>query len=127
MKLQMLLMKIMSFLGKDNIQNGINYGDTPQWIVNILVPIIKALDQLLVPVIIVLGVAGTVYGIVLGVQYAKAESSDQREEAKKRLINAVIGIVIILVALILMKLFTQNANAIFGWVDESATTPSTTT
>jgi len=86
------------------------------WIMNILIPILEILDGLLIPVIILLGVAGSVYAIVLGVQYAKAESADKRDEAKKRLINAVIGVVIMLVALIGMKLFITNSPQIFGWI-----------
>ena len=93
---------------------------TAKWIIDILYPILNVLNTLLVPVIIVLGVAGSIYAIVLGVNYSKAESADKREEAKKRLINAVIGVVIILVALIGMKIFIANAPEIFGWVNKNA-------
>ena len=99
-------------------------GSMPEWIKKILIPILEVLDNLLIPVIILLGVAGSVYAIVLGVQYAKAESADKRDEAKKRLINAVIGIVIMLVALIGMKLFISNSAAIFKWVEDSSKTQS---
>lgn len=116
-----ILNVMMRFVGAtdwDNIKptEGEN---TPDWIYSILVPILKVLDNLLVPVIIILGVAGMIYAIVIGVQYAKAESSDKRDEAKKRLINAVIGVVIMLVALIGMKIFIMNAPDIFGWVNDS--------
>ena len=94
---------------------------TPEWILKVLIPILEILDTLLIPIIILLGVAGMVYAIVLGVQYAKAESADKRDEAKKRLINAVIGVVIMLVALIGMKLFITNAPSIFQWVEDSST------
>lgn len=96
----------------------------PGWIKNIIVPILKVLDQLLIPVIIMLGVAGAIYGVVLGVQYSKAESADKRDEAKKRLINAVIGVVIMLVVLIGMKIFVANAGDIFNWVDNSSNLPT---
>lgn len=99
--------------------NNLDESKMPTWIKNIIVPILKVLDQLLVPVIIILGVAGAIYGIVLGVQFSKAETADKREETKKRLINAVIGVVIMLVALIGMKIFVANAGTIFGWVDSS--------
>lgn len=99
--------------------NNIDESKMPTWIKNIIVPILKVLDQLLIPVIIILGVAGAIYGIVLGVQFSKAETADKRDETKKRLINAVIGVVIMLVALIGMKIFVANAGTIFGWVDSS--------
>ena len=99
--------------------NSIDETKMPTWVKNIIVPILKVLDQLLIPVIIILGVAGAIYGIVLGVQFSKAETADKRDETKKRLINAVIGVVIMLVALIGMKIFVANAGTIFGWVDDS--------
>lgn len=88
----------------------------PKWIREILAPILNVLNSLLLPLIIILGAAGGVYAIVLGVQYSKAESADKRDECKKRLINAVIGLVIILVALIGMKIFIAQAPNLFDWV-----------
>lgn len=139
MKLQMLLMKVMQFMGAitdkdgkpwtsgDKYKDGINYGNSPNWVIEVIAPIISILNSLLVPVIILLGTAGMIYGIVLGVQYSKAETADKREELKKRLISAVVGILIALVALILLKIFVQNAGAIFGWVrDEAGETPTGT-
>ena len=116
MKLQLLLSKFM--MGSVELKNG---GNMPTWIFNILNPIFSVLQSLLLPVIIILGIAGMVYAIVLGVQFARAESSDQRDAAKKRLINAVIGVVIMLVALIAMFIFVQNAPEIFNWVEKTVT------
>ena len=135
---QSLMIRIVSFLGAPANQfdadknagggtggstssgGDIDYGNAPEWVVEIIKPIIDILNSLLVPVIILLGTAGTIYAIVLGVQYSKAETADKRDEAKKRLIHAAIGIVIMLVALILLKIFTANANKIFKWVDDTA-------
>ena len=39
-------------------------------------------------------VFGLVYSIILGVQFAKAEDTDQRDKAKQRLINVIIGVVV---------------------------------
>ncbi len=99
------------------------------WWTNVVKPILDLLDSLLVPILIILGTAGSIYVIILGVQYSKAETSDKREEAKKRMINAVIGIVVMLVLLILLYLFTSNADEIFsGLKDEfSSYIPSTST
>ena len=111
-----MLSLMMKFVGADDTTKTTE----PEWVYKIIRPIINVLNSLLVPVIILLGVAGSIYAIVLGVQYAKAESADKRDEAKKRLINAVIGVVIMLVALIAMKIFTANADSIFGWINDSA-------
>ncbi len=138
MKLQMLLMKAMQFMGAitdkdgnpwesgDKYKDGINYGSSPNWVIEVVAPIISILNSLLVPVIILLGTAGMIYGIVLGVQYSKAETADKREELKKRLISAVVGILIALVALILLKIFVQNAATIFNWVGTESKDPSVT-
>lgn len=116
MKMFMLNMA-MRFVGANNPYAGLENNDTiPKWIRQILVPILGVLNTLLLPLIIILGVAGTIYAIILGVQYAKAESADKRDECKKRLVNAIIGLVIILVALIGMKIFIANAPDIFDWV-----------
>ena len=124
MNLRLLAVKFLSMMGIE--RDNIDYGNAPEWVVDIIAPIIKILNSLLVPVIILLGTAGTIYAIVLGVQYSKAETADKRDEAKKRLINAAIGIVIMLVALILLKIFTANAFKIFNWVEveSTVTTPA---
>ena len=50
---------------------------------------------------ILLGV-GSLYCIILGVQYAKAEKGEERDVAKKKAVNAAIsfGVIIILVAIL---------------------------
>ena len=80
-------------------------------------PVVDILDAMLVPILILIGTAGSIYAIILGVNFSKAESSDKREEAKKRMINAVIGLVVTILLLILLKLFTANAGAIANWID----------
>lgn len=83
----------------------------------VFAPIINILDAMLWPVLILVGTAGSIYAIVLGVNFSKAESADKREEAKKRMINAIIGLVVTLVLLILLKLFTSNAEIIANWIN----------
>ena len=46
--------------------------------------ITKAVDSVLWPLLIVVGAAGTIYAVVLGVNMARADSTEKREEAKKR-------------------------------------------
>lgn len=119
--MQMLLMQIaqsvmglfagMSMLGK-----------TPEEEVNdfynrVFKPVVDILDAMLVPILILVGTAGSIYAIVLGVNFSKAESADKREEAKKRMINAIIGLVVTILLLILLKLFTANAQAIANWIN----------
>ena len=56
--------------------------------------IVQALDTLLWPLLIVVAACGTIYSVVLGVNMARADSTEKREEAKKRLINVLVGIAI---------------------------------
>ena len=79
-------------------------------------PVVEILDAMLVPILILIGTAGSIYAIILGVNFSKAESSDKREEAKKRMINAISGLVVTILLLILLKLFTANAEAIAQWI-----------
>ncbi len=100
------------FMGADNATD-------ETWYKGIIAPIINLLDKLLLPILIILGTAGSIYVIVLGVQFSKAETSDKREEAKKRMINAVIGVVVMIILLVLLKLFTAYAPSIFGWINDT--------
>ena len=62
--------------------------------------VVNAIKLVLWPILIVVCAAGMIYAIILGVNMARADSTDKREEAKKRLINVLVGLAII-VALIL--------------------------
>ena len=119
--MQMLLMQIaqsvmglfagMSMLGDPNID------DAQSFYKRVFEPVVEILDAMLVPILILVGTAGSIYAIVLGVNFSKAESADKREEAKKRMINAIIGLVVTILLLILLKLFTANAQAIADWIN----------
>ena len=76
----------------------------------VMKPVVDILDGMLVPILILVGTAGSIYAIVLGVNFSKAESADKREEAKKRMINAIIGLVVTIVLLILFKLLFISFN-----------------
>ena len=75
-----------------------------QWVNNIT----SAVDSVLWPLLIVVGAAGTIYAVVLGVNMARADSTEKREEAKKRLINVIIGIAITIALILFFKLLTST-------------------
>lgn len=75
-----------------------------QWINDIT----RAIDFILWPMLIVVGSAGTVYAVVLGVNMARADSTEKREEAKKRLINVLVGIAIVVGLILFFKLLVQD-------------------
>ncbi len=82
-----------------------------------LIQIVDIVDGLLNPLLVIGGTVGMIFVIILGVNFSKAESADKREEAKKRMINAIIGVVVTLLMLILVKLFTANAPEIVSWIN----------
>ena len=115
----LLLSKILSFLGDAITEvetDEIGYNET--WWHNSLEPVAELLGEILVPLIIILGAAGTIYGVVLGIQYSKSESSDKRDEAKKRIVNMLIGFIALFVLLILLILFCKNVVSIGRWVTD---------
>lgn len=88
------LIALNSFLASDDIP--IDYS----WVK----PLVTAIKGVLAPILIIVAAAGSIYAIVLGVNMARAESTDKREEAKKRLVGVIIGVVA-MVALILFFFF----------------------
>ena len=89
------------------------------WASNILAAITRVIDTLLWPIFGIVAALGIVYAIVLGVNYAKAETSDKKEEAKKRIINAVVGVVVMLALIVVIKVFINNIPQVKQWMDSA--------
>ena len=83
-------------------------------------PILKVLDEIVWPILIVVASIGTIYAIYLAVMLAKAEDANKREEAKKRIINAVIAIAVMVVLILFLKLFTTFGPQIIGYEQPEA-------
>lgn len=92
-----------------------------------LLPILKVIDDAMVPILICVIAAGTIYSVVLGINLAKAESSDKREEAKKRLVNAIVGFGVIIVLLVIMYVLAANIHKIVGIANEAINPSGNTT
>ncbi len=87
---------------------------------SVVTPIVTLLNSLLGPLLAIVGAAGTLYCVVLGVKFAKAEEPQDREKAKGALKNAIIGFVLIFVLImalnILMPKMKQWVNTESGTV-----------
>ena len=70
----------------------------------IIAPVLEVLNAVLWPAIGLIGAVGTIYCIVLGVRLAKSDEAGSREKAKKDLIGAIIGFVIIFVLIVGLKI-----------------------
>lgn len=98
--------------------------DAPEWVKNVINPLLEILDALLVPILIIIGTAGSIYAIVLAVNFSRAETADKREEAKKRMINAIVGLVVMVLLLVILQLFVSYAPDIATWISTSFGTNS---
>lgn len=56
--------------------------------------LLKAVINIINPILILVAVAGIVYAIVVGVKFAKADEKNERDEAKQKLIYVIVGIVV---------------------------------
>ena len=73
---------------------------------SVVAPIVELLNNILTPMLLIVGAAGSLFCVILGVKYAKAEEPQDREKAKGALKNAIIGFVLIFVLILALKLLT---------------------
>ena len=78
----------------------------------IVSPIIDICGVLIPVMLSVVGAIGGLYCILLGVKYAKADDPQEHEKAKKGLINAIVGFVLIFVLLIMLNI---GAKVLTDW------------
>lgn len=95
-----MLNKLMSFILAGS--TGPQVADEGSWIQQVVDAVYKIVNKLVWPTMAIILTLGIIYVIILGVNYAKAETSDKKEEAKKRIINAVVGVVITLALIALI-------------------------
>lgn len=84
---------------------------------SVVAPIVSLLNSLMGPLLAIVGAAGAVFCIVLGVKYAKAEEPQDREKAKSALKNAIIGFVLIFVLILVLNLLMP---VMIDWVNTNA-------
>lgn len=63
--------------------------------------LVNAVYRIINPILIVVAVAGLIYSIIIGIRFVKADNKEQREDAKKKLIYTLIGIVVTFVMIAL--------------------------
>ena len=69
----------------------------------IVAPIVEICGVLIPVMLSVVGAVGSLYCILLGVKYAKADDPQEHEKAKNGLKNAIIGFVLIFILLIMLQ------------------------
>ena len=73
---------------------------------SIIQPVLDICDSLVPIMLLIVGAVGALWCILLGVKYAKADDPQEHEKAKKGLVNAIVGFVLIFVLLIMLKIGT---------------------
>ena len=75
------------------------YGDLP-WLQDVY----KVFPPILYTILAVIGRAGSVYAIILGVNLAKSETEDKRKAAATRMKNTIFGVAILLILVLFINL-----------------------
>ena len=91
-----LITKALTFLGASSWED---VDPKLQFLENI----VNTLNDILWPILVVVATLGSIYAIYLGIQMAKAEDASKREEAKKRVINAVIAMAVVVVFIVVIQ------------------------
>jgi hypothetical protein len=70
----------------------------------VIKPVLDVLNAILWPTIAIVGSVGTIYCVFLGVKIAKSDEQNSREKAKKDLIGAIIGFLIVFILIVGLKI-----------------------
>lgn len=70
----------------------------------LLEPIISVMGAMIVPLLSVVGAAGSLYCVVLGVKYAKSQEPQDKEKAKQGIKNAILGIMLLYILILCLYL-----------------------
>ena len=90
---------------------------------SVIKPIVELLNSILTPMLAIVFAVGSLYCVVLGVKYAKAEEPQDREKAKGALKNAIIGFVLIFVLILALTLLKEP---MVEWVNRNGGTITVT-
>ncbi len=74
----------------------------------------KIIFDILGWVAVLVTAAATIYAVILGINMARADSAEKREEAKQRIVYTLIGV---LICVVLIIVFFFVSNNIQGWIN----------
>ena len=80
-------------------------------------PIVALINSMMGPALALVGAIGSLYCVLLGVKFAKAEEPQEREKAKSHLKNAIIGFVLIFILILALNL---SKDPLIAWVENNS-------
>lgn len=85
------------------------------WLPNFL----TVLETVLWVLLAIVGAAGGIYALYVGIKMARADSAEARDENKKRLINIIVSIVVVVVLILFFNGFLPMILDAFGVFDKT--------
>jgi cytochrome bd-type quinol oxidase subunit 2 len=82
----------------------------------VVAPIVALINSLMGPALALVTAIGSLYCVLLGVKFAKAEEPQEREKAKAHLKNAIIGFVLIFVLILALNL---SKDPLIAWMEKN--------
>ena len=80
-------------------------------------PIVALINSMMGPALALVTAVGSLYCVLLGVKFAKAEEPQEREKAKSHLKNAIIGFVLIFILILALNL---SKDPLIAWVENNS-------
>ena len=111
------------------VNDGSAYGGTsapvyPEQTSEVAKKVNQILNDWVGPLFTAVGAIGSIYIIILAVQYARSENDSKRAEVKTRMVNCAIGVVALLViASLCLFVDWQGVANIFGYVSRDYKIP----
>lgn len=86
--------------------------------------LISVMSTVLWIALALVGAAGAIYALYVGIKMARADSAEQRDENKKRLINIIVSIVVVIALILFFNTLLPMILNAFGVFDPKTTTES---
>ena len=87
-------------------------------------PIVELINSILSPMIAIVGAAGAIWCVWLGVKLAKADEPQEREKAKMALKNAIIGYLLVFILVVVLR---TTIGPLTNWMEKSSSTTNNNT
>ena len=116
--LVVLTIPALPVAASNNTDQGTTTTTTTNTFSNVTAPVEKLIREITGPMLGIVGALGSVFCIILGVKFAKAEEPQDREKAKAHLRNAIIGFVLIFVLLLVLN---RAIGPLTTWVTSNST------